>query len=133
MDLVDEEHIVVFQAGEQSGQVARLVDHRPRGDLDIHAQFIGDDVREGGLAQSRGAVQQHMVEGFLALLGRFHKHLQVFHHLELAGKLFEFRRPQYLFYFQFCLAQMLSPGVKIFVHEVLFCGRNTKLQNSPER
>ena len=50
--LINEQHIVRLQRGEQTCQVARLVEHRARGDLESHAQLIGDDVAQCRLAQS---------------------------------------------------------------------------------
>ena len=64
VDFVDEEHIMGFQAGEDARQVARLVEHGAAGNLEAHAQFVGDDTGEGGLSQSRRAMEQRMVERF---------------------------------------------------------------------
>ena len=82
--LVDEEHVVGFQRRQNARQVARFVEDGPAGDLESHAQFVGDDVAQRRLAQSRRPVEQGVVERFAAILGRFHEHLQVFHHLGLA-------------------------------------------------
>ncbi len=54
MDLVDEEDIALLQIGQQSGQVARLLDGRAAGDPDLDPHLIGDDPGQGGLAQTRG-------------------------------------------------------------------------------
>ena len=101
--LVDEEHVVGLQRGEQSGQVAGLVEHRAAGGLDAHAELVGDDVAEGRLAETRRAVEQHMVERLAALLGGAHEDLEVLHHLMLPGKTVEPRGAQgtlYLFLFR---------------------------------
>ena len=71
VDLVDEQHVVRLQIGEQRGEVAGLLDHRPRGDAQIDAEFVGDDMAERGLAQARRPEDQHMVQRFAATLGRF--------------------------------------------------------------
>ena len=89
VDLVDEEHVVFLERRQQSGQVARLVEHRPRRHLEAHAQLVGDDVRERRLAQARRAVQQHMVERFLTHASGHDEHLQVLHHLALAAEAVE--------------------------------------------
>ena len=94
MDLVDEEHVVFLERRQQSGQVARLVEHRPRRHLEAHAQLVGDDVRERRLAQARRAVQQHMVERLLTHASGHDEHLQVLHHLALAAEAVERERAQ---------------------------------------
>src|SRR3546814_2984049 len=69
MDLVDEQHVVRLQVGQQRGQVAGLLDHRPGSDAQADAQFVGDDVAERGLAQPGRAEDQHVVERFTAAFG----------------------------------------------------------------
>src|SRR5690606_38757914 len=66
VDFVDEQHVAFFQAGEYGGQVAGLFQHRPRGGLERHAHFIGDDVRQRGLAEPWRAENQDVVERFAA-------------------------------------------------------------------
>ena len=56
MYLVNKENVVRFKRGEQSGKVARLVKDRSGSDFKADAQFIGNDVAQGGLAQPRRAV-----------------------------------------------------------------------------
>ena len=67
MDLVDEQHVVRLQVGQQRGQVAGALDHRAGGLAQVDAQLVGDDVRERGLAQARRAEDQHVVERLAAL------------------------------------------------------------------
>src|SRR3712207_8015374 len=38
VNLVDEEHIVRFETGEHSCQIARFVEHRPRSDFKTHTR-----------------------------------------------------------------------------------------------
>ncbi len=66
MDFVDEKHIARIQPREQARQVSRFVEHRSRCNAQLSAHFVGDDVRECGFAQSRGAVEQYMVERIAA-------------------------------------------------------------------
>ena len=61
MDFVDEEHVVRLQRSQDTGQIARLVQYRAGRDLETHAQFVGYDVAQRGLPQSRRTVQQSMV------------------------------------------------------------------------
>ena len=94
MDLVDEQHVLRLQRGEDARQVARLVQHGTAGDLEAHAKFVGDDVRERGLTQSGRAVQERVVERFATIAGSLHEHLQVLHHLCLAGEVLKVERAQ---------------------------------------
>src|SRR5690606_21991073 len=67
VDLVDEQHVVRLQVGQQRGQVAGLLDHRAGGDAQAHPQLVGDHVAEGGLAQARRAEDQDVVERLAAV------------------------------------------------------------------
>ena len=87
MYLIDEQHILRLQGGEDAGQVARLVEHGAAGNLEAHAQLVRNDVGEGGLTQSRGAMQQRVVQRFAAIAGGLHEDLQVLHHLRLSRKI----------------------------------------------
>jgi hypothetical protein len=49
MDLVDEEDVVPFEGGEQSGEVTGLIEDRPGGYFEADLELVGDDVGEGGL------------------------------------------------------------------------------------
>ena len=94
MNLVDEEHIVGFERGEQTGQVARLVEHGAGSDLEAHAQFIGDNVAQRGLAQTRRAEEQDVVKRLAAELSGLHEDLEVGGHLALTGKVGKAQRTQ---------------------------------------
>ena len=87
MNLVDEEHIVALQIGEQCRQVLGLFEHRAAGLTEIHAQLGGNDVGECGLAQTRRPEQQNMVERLLAFLGSANEDFQLLAHLGLADVL----------------------------------------------
>ena len=54
VDLVDEEHIVLFQRGEDAGEVAHAMDGRARGEAQADAHLGGDDPGEGGFASPGG-------------------------------------------------------------------------------
>src|ERR1700743_2288127 len=61
VDLVDEQDVIGSEVGEQAGQVAGLFDYGSGSFFDIDAQFIGDDAREGGLAETGRAMKEDMV------------------------------------------------------------------------
>ena len=77
MDLIHEQDVVLRQIGEQGGQIAGLFNGRTGGDADVDPHLVGDDVGQGGLAQTRRAVEQHVVQGLIAHLGGLDKDLQV--------------------------------------------------------
>ena len=94
MDFVDEKDVALFQAREQSGQLARLFDHRSARVLDVHAHRVRDDVGERRLPEAGRSAEQDVLEHVAALLRRFDQDLESFTDLHLAGELAEHRRPQ---------------------------------------
>ena len=68
MDFIDEEHFPGLQVREHRGEVAGLLDHRPRRGPDRHFQLVGYHGRERRLAKPRWTVQEHVVERLAALL-----------------------------------------------------------------
>ena len=83
-----------FEVGEQGGQVARSLEHRPRGAADGHAQLGGDDVRERRLAETGRPAEQHVVEHVAARARGVDLHAQILAHVLLADVLVERARPQ---------------------------------------
>jgi hypothetical protein len=59
---VDEEHIAFFEPGELRREIARLGDDRPRGRMESHSEFAGDDLGEGCLAEPGRPNKEHMIE-----------------------------------------------------------------------
>ena len=114
VDFVDEKHVVGLQRGEQSSQVAGLVEHRTGGGFNAHTQLVGDDVAEGGLAQTRRAVEQHMVQRLATVLGGTDEDLEVLHHLLLTGETVEPRGAQRAFYLFLLCGYIIS--CQIVVH-----------------
>lgn len=91
--LVYEQDVVGLQGGEYACQVAGLVQHGAGGEFEPHAQFVGYDVAQGGLAQSGRTVQQCVVEGLASVFGRLHKDAEVFHYLLLSAEVAELQGP----------------------------------------
>lgn len=94
MDLVDEQHVIRFEIGEEGSEVARAFQHRPRGLSQINAHFPRDDVRECRLAETRRPEQQYMIERFRTALGRLDENLELAAHLFLADVFVELARSQ---------------------------------------
>src|SRR5579859_329661 len=96
MDLVDEQDVVGLEVGEDGGEVAGLGQHRAAGGAEVDAQFAGDDLGQRGLAQTRRAEQQHVVQRLAARLGALDEHPQVPLGLLLPDELGEGLRAQRL-------------------------------------
>ena len=96
VDLVDEQHIVFLQRGEQTGQVTGFVEHWAGGHLKAHSKLVGYDIGQGRFAQSRRAKKQGMVEALMAQLSCFYEDTQVIHDLRLAAEIVESKWAQRL-------------------------------------
>ena len=84
MNFVHKQDIVFRKVGQQRGQVSRFFNGRAGGNADIDPHLIGNNIAQGGLAQSRRAVEQNVVQRFIAHLGCLDKHLQIPFRLLLA-------------------------------------------------
>jgi len=104
VDFVDEQDVVGLQVREDRGEVAGVVQDEPGGRADAAAHFPGDDVRDGGLAQAGRAVEDGVVQGFVAALRGLDADPQRFFHALLAGVVLQGLRAQgafgVLFFFQ---------------------------------
>ncbi len=67
MDFVDEQHVALFEIGQQRREIAGLGDHGTGGGAKADAEFARDDLRQRGLAEARRADEQHVVERLVAL------------------------------------------------------------------
>ena len=94
MDLVDEEHVAVLQIGENGGQVAGPLQHRPRGGLDVDLHLVGDDVRQGGLAEAGRPAEENVVDGVGALPGGLDEDAKIFLALRLPNVVLQRKRTQ---------------------------------------
>src|SRR5262249_36096412 len=71
MDLGQEENFAKFERSENGSEVAFAFEKRTGAGLDGDVQFIGDDLCERGFAETRRAVEQHVIEGFAAIASSF--------------------------------------------------------------
>ncbi len=94
MDLVDEQHVAIFQIGEKRRQIARLGDDRTRGGPEADPQLARDDLRQRRLAEPWGPEEQHMVERVPAGLGRRDEDAQIFPCRALADEIVERLGPE---------------------------------------
>ena len=61
VDLVNKQHVVRFEIGEQRRQVAGLADHGAGGGAKSDTKLARNDLRQRRLAQARGSEEQHMI------------------------------------------------------------------------
>ena len=94
MDLVDEEHLALLQIRQHRREIAGFLDHRSGRRTNRHAELVGDDAGERGLAEPGRPVQQHVIERLAALLGGLDRHVQVFADAFLADVVVERPRPK---------------------------------------
>src|SRR4029078_7995883 len=70
VDLVDEEDVLQLEAGEDRGHVALPRERRAGDRADADAELLADDLGERGLAETRRADEQNVVERLAARLRR---------------------------------------------------------------
>ena len=91
---VDEQHLPVAQVGEDCRQVALDLQRRAGGLLECDAKFVGDNVGQRRLAQTRRPIQQHVVQRFAARLRGLDGDFKIVFDLGLPDKLAQALRPQ---------------------------------------
>ncbi len=94
VDLVDEQHVALVEAGEDGSQVAGALERGARGDLQADLHLGGDDAGQGGLAQAGRPGEQQVVGGLAAPAGGLEDDPEVLLELGLADELVERVGPQ---------------------------------------
>ncbi len=94
VDLVDEQHVAVFEVREDGGHVCLALQRRPRRGDDVHTHLEGDDVGKSRLAQSRRACQKHVVERLVARFRGSYEDIQLLAKHRLAHERHQRTRPQ---------------------------------------
>ena len=84
MNLVDKQQVTPTQIGQNGSQVTGALDGRAGGDFEVDLHLVGYNGGQGGFAQAGGSVQQHVVQGFISLFGRFDQDLDVLFNHRLA-------------------------------------------------
>ena len=85
MNFVNEQNIARREIRQQRSQIPGLFDRRAGGHTDARTHFVGDDACERRLAETRRAVEQHMVERLIAPSGGFNINGKVALGLFLSG------------------------------------------------
>ncbi len=94
MDLVDEEHVTRREVQQDRPERALVIDGRTGADLDGHAELVGDDVREGRLAEAGRPAQKHVLHRLAPAPRSLEEDAEVFPHLSLPDVLGQHARAQ---------------------------------------
>jgi hypothetical protein len=89
VNLVDEEDLLILEVGEDPGEIARALDHRPGGDPRVAAHFPGEDAGQSRLAQTGRSHEEHVIQRLPALLRRLEKDLELIAQLRLPDEVLE--------------------------------------------
>ena len=93
VDLVDEQHVALAQAGEDGGEIPGTLDGGARCRADLRPHLGRHDVGEGRLAEAGRTVQQDVVDRLGAMLGGINQDRQVLLDARLPRELIEATRP----------------------------------------
>ncbi len=118
MDFIDEQHVARLQIREQRGQIAGAFDDRARCRAHVHAEFVGDDVRERGLAESGRTENQHVIERFAATARRLDVDRHLLAHGALADVFVESLRTDFCFD-GFVFARRAGVDYAVVAHDVI--------------
>ena len=89
MNFIDKKNVVLFQIRQKRRQIARPLNRRSARDTEIHAELIGDDIRQRRLAQPRRPVEQHMIQRLFTRTRRFDVHGYIFAQIRLPDIFFQ--------------------------------------------
>ena len=78
VNLIEEKNLFFLERSQNRGEIALAFQQRPRAGLDRNIQFIRDNLRERGFAQSRRAIQKHVVQRFAPAARRVDRNLNIF-------------------------------------------------------
>ena len=94
VDLVDEEHVLLGEVGEDAHEVRAALEGRAGGGDDVRLHLVGHDGGQRGLAESRRAREQHVIERLPAPPRRLDRHAQALDRRALSHVLGEALRPE---------------------------------------
>ena len=78
MYLVDKQDVAIFEAGEDSREVARFLDDGTRRDDEVSSHGLGEDICQCGFAEAWRAAEEAVAEELSALTGSSDHHLKAF-------------------------------------------------------
>ena len=91
---IDKEDVARLERGEHADEISGALEHGAGCGADAHAQLFCHEQRQRGLAESRRAEEERVIEGLFALLRRVDGDLERFFDLGLADEFIEPRRPE---------------------------------------
>ena len=97
MNLIDEEHIALFEVGKDRRKIACALDSRPAGDLDIRTHLMRDHARKGGFTQARRSREQNVIDRIATLACSLDKNEQAIFDLLLTDVVVELTRTKRAF------------------------------------
>jgi len=115
MYFVNEKHIVRFQTGKDTGQITRLVEHRPGSNLEAYSQFVGYNVGKCGFSQSGRTMKQYMIQGLASEAGSLYENTQIINHFILSAEILEIQRTESVLEVTLLAGQLMITYVKIFL------------------
>ncbi|CDB81265.1 unknown [Bacteroides clarus CAG:160] len=130
MYFINEKHIVRFQTGEDTRQIARLVEYRTGSNLETHPQFVGYNVGKRSFSQSGRAMQQYMIQGFSSETGGLHENTQIINDLILSAEILKVQRAESILKITLFAGQLMLAYVKIFLFHSKSVYIATKIKKS---
>ena len=94
MNLIQEEHLLLTQVGEDGCQIALDLQRGSAGLLETDAKLVRDDGGKGRLSESGRTEEQHMIKRLTTALCRFQSDGELLLRLGLADELAQLRGPQ---------------------------------------
>ena len=89
MDLVDEQHVVRLERGQDRGDVTFPFERRPGNLPDLDVELAADDLRQRGLAETRRPREEHVVERLPPALRCIERNRELLLHPLLADEIGE--------------------------------------------
>src|SRR3984957_14021908 len=72
MNFVEKEKIAQIKRSEDGGEITFFFEQRARADFDGRPHFVGENLRERGLAEARRAVEQDVTDPFASIARSVH-------------------------------------------------------------
>ena len=111
MYLVYKQYVSGFEAGQQAGKIAWLVQYGTGGNLHVDPEFVGYYVGESGLAQAGRAVKEYMVQRFSPYDGRLYVNLEFLYNISLAAEVVELAGADFVFKICIFTGELLSLAI----------------------
>ena len=87
MNLIDKQHVVIVQIGQECSEVPRPREYWARRDSKSDAELCRHDSSKRRLAKSRRSSKQEMVDRLAALASCFKNNVEMLNHLWLTDEL----------------------------------------------